>query len=240
MTITWMAIGFAGLANLVGWWFRPQPRLNMMTPTDLARWRHNHRLVGYTLAGVGATALVVALMSGPMIGSSATILASLALALAGRSLIGLVRAWAFTHDVGQGPRVVPRLIDLKLDPVNPLTRIGEGHQTLNGVPRTLAGAVFAAQQRYREQFADSISKTLGRRIDGMSPALARFLLEGIGDEPGWQDRLDLKIRMWLEPKLASVRFESDNHDEPLIWDLDESIDYDRIVLVRTDEAAACA
>jgi hypothetical protein len=239
MTITWMAIGFAGLANLVGWWFRPQPRLNMMTPVAFARWRQNHRRIGLPLAGVGTVSLLVALTSGPMIGSSAAILASLSLALAGRSLIGLVRAWAFTHDVAQGPRVVPRVIDLNLDPVNPLTRIGEGHQTLNGVPRTLAGSVFAAQQRYREQFADSISKTLGRRIDEMSLGLARFLLEGIGDEPGWQERLDLKIRMWLEPTLGSIRFDRDNLDEPLIWDLDESVEHDRIVLVRTDEAAAC-
>ena len=240
MTITWMAIGFAALANLVGWWFRPQPRLNMMTPTALERWRQNHRRVGYPLAGAGVVFLVVALTRESTSAGPAAILASLALALAGPSLIGLVRAWAFIHDMGQGPKVVPRLIDLTLDPVNPLTRIGRGHETHNGVPRTLAGAVFAAQQRYREQFADSISKTLGRRIDGMSPGLARFLLEGIGDEPGWQDRLDLKIRMWLEPTLGSIRLDRDNLDEPLIWDLDESVDYDRIVLVRTDEAAACA
>jgi hypothetical protein len=231
MTITWMAIGSAALANLFAWLFRPQPRLNMMTPAALERWRQNHRRVGYPLALAGTVLLVLALTRESLAGP-ASILASLALALAGRSLIALVRAWAFTHDVGQGPCVVPRLIDLKLDPVNPLTRIGLGHQTLNGVPRTLAGAVFAAQQRYREQFADSISKALGRRIDGMSPALARFLLEGIGDEPGWQERLDLKIRMWLEPTLGSIRFDRDN--------LDETVDYDRIVLVRTDEAAACA
>jgi hypothetical protein len=77
-------------------------------------------------------------------------------------------------------------------------------------------------------------------VDGISPALALFLLDNIGDEPGWMDRIDLKIRMWLEPLLGSIRIDPGDTDQPLIWDLDDDETRIAIVLLRTDEAEACA
>jgi hypothetical protein len=46
------------------------------------------------------------------------------------------------------------------------------------------------------------------------------------------------MRMWLEPMLSSIRFDPDHTDAPLVWDLDAEAHHPRIVLMRTDEAAA--
>jgi hypothetical protein len=240
MNLPWIALGLAAAVNLVLWRAWAQRRANRLTPVELHRWRRAHRCVAYPLILAGVRLWIGVVPRGAIAEALLQLVLGAVWAVGLRGVLALARAWCVTRGIHLRRYRPVRIIEATPAPVDLARRIGVGHVTRHGAPRTQTGAIYFAQQRYRECLADPISERLGRRVDGISEQLALFLWEGIGDEPGWCERLDLKCRMWLEPTLRSVRFDSDNPDQHFMWDLDEDRDAPRVVLVRYDEALAAA
>ena len=238
MTLRWLALFLALLAHLAGWVLRPRRRLNWMTPAALEQWRRGQRRMGYPATLVG---LSLATWGAHTAGAGCLALqlaAGIVLAIALRSLLSLARAWCWVHGWGWGHavRVPPRAVEF--NPIDPQTLVGPEHETVHHAPRTQTALIYQVQQHYRACHAEAISHRLGRRVDNITAALALFLMYQIGDEDCWLERLDQKMRMWFEPMLPGIRFAPDNADRDFVWDLAGTCEHPRVVLLRTDEAAA--